>query len=425
MISHRFSRVRRDDMFAKQPRELRTSRHPLRWNKLLAGVLFLILILLGGKTISEESDSSQLINRITVITIDNATPQERISFELKGAMPIRYSAGMLPPVEPGGPHYFYLHIKDAHTVINKGRAFSKQLESPFVTRIRIAQYKLEPPRVRVVFSVPDSTTIPLIEEQDNSLHIVFEQSNFGSIATLEVAPASNQKTPTSPQQVQKSKPQRGEQPLSEVTESLRTDGTASTTQKLLETSTITPQSLNSSLDIEVIRSEDRLKEVIAEVNRVRADSRIKIVVFTLKYHKADILQEVIQKFLTPEGIVAADTWTNSLVVKDTAEGIYDAQLIIERLDINTAAESELQKLVGRVVGRVLASGPSVIKLEYPNAPLNYISLYVQLKKLADGTEIPDEEIAQIIGSLEPGTEIWAKWRRVDEKMWITAIKVLE
>ena len=223
MISHRFSRVRRDDMFAKQRfrytfgystrrRESGSSRHPLRWNKLLAGVFCLILILLGGKTISEENDSSQLINQIADITIDNATPQERISFELKGAMPIRYSAGMLPPVEPGGPHYFYLHIKDAHTVINKGRAFSRQLESPFVTRIRIAQYKLEPPRVRVVFSVPDSTTIPLIEEQANSLHIVFEQSNFGSIATLEVAPASNKKTPMSPQQVKTSKPQREEQP---------------------------------------------------------------------------------------------------------------------------------------------------------------------------------------------------------------------
>ena len=106
MISHRFSRVRRDNMFAKQPRESRSSRHALRWNKLLAGVFFLILILLGGKTISEENDSSQLINRITGSTIDNATPQERISFELKGAMPIRYSAGMLPPMEPGGPHYF-------------------------------------------------------------------------------------------------------------------------------------------------------------------------------------------------------------------------------------------------------------------------------------------------------------------------------
>ena len=131
------------------------------------------------------------------------------------------------------------------------------------------------------------------------------------------------------------------------------------------------------------------------------------------------------KFLTPIGVVAADSWTNSLVVKDTAEGIRDAQYIIEKLDIDTAAERELNKSLGRFVGRVLASGPKVIQLEYPNSPVDYVTLYVPLKQQQDGTEVQDKEISAIAENLEPGKEIWVKWKRLDGKMWIISIKELE
>ena len=148
-------------------------------------------------------------------------------------------------------------------------------------------------------------------------------------------------------------------------------------------------------------------------------------IYTVKYHKAEILKQVVEKFLTPIGVAAADSWTNSLVVKDIKEGIRDAQYIIDKLDIDTAADRELSKPIGRLVGKVLASGPNVIKLEYPNRPMDYVTLYVPLKKQPDGTEVRDKQIAQIAENLETGKEVWVRWKRLDDKMWIISIKELD
>jgi len=342
-------------------------------------LFFLITAQILGQESPEAVESKEKtptpVNLITAIKINDEKPQEYISFELIGTQKAEYSYNILPPEKPEGTYYFYINIKNSHTMLNRGKLFSKEFVSPLVTLIRITQYKLEPtPITRVVFDIPEPIK-PDIKAVKDSLLISFAPTKF---------PYNSE--PNVSQQRKKDK---------------------------------------TGPPIEIVKDGERLKEIISQITANSGEEEVKIVIFSLKYHKADILRDVVDKFLTPIGVVAADSWTNSLVVKDTAEGIRDAQYIIEKLDIDTAAERELNKSLGRFVGRVLASGPKVIQLEYPNSPVDYVTLYVPLKQQQDGTEVQDKEISAIAENLEPGKEIWVKWKRLDGKMWIISIKELE
>jgi len=354
--------------------------HILVLTVLVACILFLNFLFttqsLGQESpeaVESKEETSTPINLITAIKINDEKTEEYISCELISTQEAEYSYNILPPVEQGGTYYFYINIKNSHTMLNRGKQFSQKFVSPLVTQVRVSQYKIEPtPIARVVFDIPKPVK-PDIKVMKGSLLISF-------------APT---KLPSESEVPQKEKEDKTEPP------------------------------------VEIVKDEERLKQIISQITVNREEEEVKIVIFSLKYHKADILRDVVEKFLTPIGVVAADTWTNSLVVKDIAEGIKDAQYIIDKLDIDTAAERELNKPLGRFVGRVLASGPNVIKLEYPNRPMDYVTLYVPLKKQQDGTEAQDKEIAQIAEKLEPGKEVWVKWKKLDDKMWIISIKELE
>jgi len=54
---------------------------------------------------------------------------------------------------------------------------------------------------------------------------------------------------------------------------------------------------------------------------------------SLKHADALNLEEIIAKFLTPSGIIAADPDSNSLVIKDLPEGVETALKIIRELDV--------------------------------------------------------------------------------------------
>lgn len=327
------------------------------------------------EAVEAKENTAKPVNLITAIKINDEKPGEYISFELMGTQEAEYSYNMLPPVEPDGPYYFYINVKNSHTMLNRGQQFSKKFVSPLVKRIRVSQYKLEPtPITRVVFDVPEPIN-PDVKTMKGSLLISFVSGKAPGISA--------------PNILEKQKPDKTEP------------------------------------EIEIVKDEARLKQIIAQITANSEAEDVKIVIFPLKYHKAEILKNVVDKFLTPIGVAAADSWTNSLVVKDMAEGIRDAQYIIEKLDIDTAAERELSKPIGRLVGKVLASGPNVMKLEYPNRPMDYVTLYVPLKKQQDGTEVLDKEISQMAENLQPGKEIWVKWKRLDDKMWIISIKELE
>ena len=342
-----------------------------------------VALLFTNKSLGQESpeavesreNTPQPVYLITAIKINDEKPGKYISFELMGTQEAEYSHNMLPPVEPDGPYYFYINIKNSHTMLNRGKQFSKKFVSPLVTRIRVSQYTLEPtPITRVVFDVPEPIE-PDIKAIKGSLLISFASNkvSYDSGATI---PETQKRDKTEPA-------------------------------------------------IEIVKDEERLKEIISQITADHGDEDVKIVIFPLKYHKAEVLKNVVERFLTPIGVAAADSWTNSLVVKDIAEGIRDAQYIIEKLDIDTAAERELNKPIGRLVGKVLASGPNVIKLSYPNRLMDHVSLYVPRKKQPDQTEVLDKKISQIAEKLEPGKEVWVKWKRLDDKMWIISIKELE
>ncbi|HIE30712.1 TPA: hypothetical protein EYP66_25940 [Candidatus Poribacteria bacterium] len=96
------------------------------------------------------------------------------------------------------------------------------------------------------------------------------------------------------------------------------------------------QELESALEErerELVELTARLEHKRADMEREREKERPKLVMISLKHADALNLEEIIAKFLTPSGIIAADPDSNSLVIKDLPEGVETALKIIRELDV--------------------------------------------------------------------------------------------
>ena len=75
-----------------------------------------------------------------------------------------------------------------------------------------------------------------------------------------------------------------------------------------------------------------LEERQAESGRRRA-RETRLVILPIKHTSAFELAELIERFLTPSGIIATHEPTNSLVIRDAPAGLETAQMIIRKLDV--------------------------------------------------------------------------------------------
>ena len=199
-------------------------------------LFFLITAQILGQESPEAVESKEKtptpVNLITAIKINDEKPQEYISFELIGTQKAEYSYNILPPEKPEGTYYFYINIKNSHTMLNRGKLFSKEFVSPLVTLIRITQYKLEPtPITRVVFDIPEPIK-PDIKAVKDSLLISFAPTKF---------PYNSE--PNVSQQRKKDK---------------------------------------TGPPIEIVKDGERLKEIISQITANSGEEEVKIVIFSLK-----------------------------------------------------------------------------------------------------------------------------------------------
>lgn len=75
----------------------------------------------------------------------------------------------------------------------------------------------------------------------------------------------------------------------------------------------------------------KLKE--SEIEKAVPGPKTELRIYELKNAKASNLAQVIEKFLTPEGVIAADEDTNSIIISDLPDGLISATTIINALDI--------------------------------------------------------------------------------------------
>ena len=89
------------------------------------------------------------------------------------------------------------------------------------------------------------------------------------------------------------------------------------------------------LQAKIAKREDRLAQLVAlKEKRGSEVRRTGLEIFWLKHANAHNLSQVIEKFLTPAGIIAAHKETNSLIIKDSPAGLSAAMMIIKSLDVS-------------------------------------------------------------------------------------------
>jgi len=95
-----------------------------------------------------------------------------------------------------------------------------------------------------------------------------------------------------------------------------------------------------ALQEKIAQREYQLTELTARFKNRKEEAektkdRAKLTIISLKHANALILSEVIEKFLTPSGIIAAEPDSNSLVIKDLPAGLETALKIIKELDVRS------------------------------------------------------------------------------------------
>lgn len=89
------------------------------------------------------------------------------------------------------------------------------------------------------------------------------------------------------------------------------------------------------LQAKIAKREEILAQLVALQEKRRSEvRRTGLEIFWLKHANANNLSQVIEKFLTPAGIIAAHKETNSLIIKDSPAGLSAAMMIIKSLDVS-------------------------------------------------------------------------------------------
>jgi type II secretory pathway component GspD/PulD (secretin) len=199
-----------------------------------------------------------------------------------------------------------------------------------------------------------------------------------------------------------------------------------------------PEKLKEMQD-RLAQEERKLVELNTLLEKRRAGARqkkekprTKLMFFPLEHANARNLSGVIQKFLTPSGIIVADPDTNILVIKDTPNALEIASVIVKRLDIprrRIARERPHQQREGAergevFFGKVLEAGKRSLTIKTRDLG-ETVTLYVPLRKKEDGTSTPYEELSIHVASFKVGTPVKVQWRQGEDKRWIQRVTKIE
>lgn len=157
----------------------------------------------------------------------------------------------------------------------------------------------------------------------------------------------------------------------------------------------------------------------------------RVIVIHLEHAPADYLAEIIEDFLTPDGVVRADMRTNSLIIRDVEPDLRDIEMIIHELDRpESPYYTEVEFMIpehGREIANIIEITEDSIFVDFPEHwEWPELELWIPLQKRNDGEWARDEEIAQKVGQLGIDAPIEVEWEKHedDDRLWIVDIEPL-
>ena len=186
---------------------------------------------------------------------------------------------------------------------------------------------------------------------------------------------------------------------------------------------------DAAMLLRITRKEAELKEFTKLLAKRRTDKkrkksreRSKLVIISLKHANAQSLSKVIGKFLTPSGIIAAHSETNSLIIQDSPAGLETARVIIKELDVGekirerrvrrdrdrpdkerrVRREKDRPRREGVTTGKLIEAGKKGLTVETEKGKVTF---YVPVRK---------EELSHYVASLKTGSTVKVQWVRGDD-----------
>jgi len=179
--------------------------------------------------------------------------------------------------------------------------------------------------------------------------------------------------------------------------------------------------------------ERKLVELNALLEKRRAEAKQKkpktrLMFFQLEHANGENLSRIIGKFLTPAGIIMTDEDTNTLVVRDTPDGLETASEIVKNLDIprRRAARERAERPRERAesenffFGTVLEAGEGSLTIKTRDLG-ETVTLHVPVRRKEDGTSVVNEELSKLVASFQAGTPVRVQYRRGEDKIWIQRV----
>jgi type II secretory pathway component GspD/PulD (secretin) len=166
----------------------------------------------------------------------------------------------------------------------------------------------------------------------------------------------------------------------------------------------------------------------AEAGQKKEKPKTRLMFFPLEHANGENLSRIIGKFLTPEGIIMVDEDTNTLVVRDTPDGLEAASEIVKNLDIprRRATRERAQRPRERAesenffFGTVLEAGEGSLTIKTRDLG-ETVTLHVPLRRKEDGTSVLYEELSKHVASFQAGTPVRVQYRRGEDKLWIQRV----
>ena len=239
-------------------------------------------------------------------------------------------------------------------------------------------------------------------------------------------------------------------------------------QRLMGNASEKPKGQFAEIDMAIKRSEGKLKEfrqtAVAsrekgdQLEKRRAEARSrkpqpKLMFFNIKYANAGKLADIIKKFLSPGGIIAADPDTNTLIIKDSPDGLETASIIIKNLDVQRRrgprdqpvrrdqpqrreqpqrgdqpqrrqASRETMDRENVFFGKVLEANRESLTIETRDSK-EKVTLFVPSRRREDGTQALPEELSMMVSKLEVGSSVRVQWRQGDARRLIVRVAKIE
>lgn len=240
-------------------------------------------VLAGLAAIAQAADVplDPAMNQIRGIRVLNSSADQPLNVILEAAQPLEYEVHALSTEDTGVADVVYLNIYRCYSLVQGGRSFDQDVEHEVVSRVRLNQYRLDPPMVRLVFDVTELVEPQVEQVGQTDLRVTFParvasksvtSSQSASVSQVDVAEAAAGAEDSIPASPPKATPYQGS-----------------------------------------------------------SDTR-ETVVLRLSHHPADQMVPVIQSLLSQLGIVVADEWTNSLILRDVPANIQDIRDVVDQLD---------------------------------------------------------------------------------------------